>query len=245
MFDHVTIRASDREASLRFYETVLGAAGIDRVGRTGDAPEWGDFSIAGRSSDRPTRRLHVGFGVASREYVDAFWQAGVEAGYRDDGAPGERPQYTAGYYGGFLLDPDGNSAEAVHHPGVRTDGNVDHLWIRVADVRAAKRFYVAIAPHARIKLGTDTADRVSFPPDRPDSAGGTFSVVAGEPTERLHMAFRGSGDAAVDAFHAAATAAGHRDNGAPGLRTEYHAGYYGAFVLDPDGTNVEVVHHRR
>jgi len=57
------------------------------------------------------------------------------------------------------------------------------------------------------------------------------------------MAFPTTDDAAVHAFHEAATAAGHRDNGAPGERPEYHAGYYGAFVLDPDGHNVELVNH--
>jgi catechol 2,3-dioxygenase-like lactoylglutathione lyase family enzyme len=60
-----------------------------------------------------------------------------------------------------------------------------------------------------------------------------------------HVAFMVSDMAAVDAFHAAALAAGGRDNGPPGLRPEYHAGYYGAFVLDPDGNNVEAVHHTR
>ena len=59
------------------------------------------------------------------------------------------------------------------------------------------------------------------------------------------MAFPSDDDAAVDAFHAAAIAAGHRDNGAPGERPEYHPGYYGAYVLDPDGNNIEVVNHRR
>ena len=66
-----------------------------------------------------TRGLHVGFGAPSREHVDAFWQAGVEKGYPDDGR-GARPQYREDYYGGFLRDPDGNSAEAVHHDGSNT-----------------------------------------------------------------------------------------------------------------------------
>ena len=61
-----------------------------------------------------TRGLHVGFRAPSRAAVDAFWQAGIDAGYRDDGAPGPRTEYGPDYYGGFLLDPDGNSAEAVH-----------------------------------------------------------------------------------------------------------------------------------
>jgi hypothetical protein len=61
-----------------------------------------------------TRGLHVGFRAPSREAVDAFWQAGIDTGYRDVGAPGRRTVYGPDYYGGFLLDPDGNSAEAVH-----------------------------------------------------------------------------------------------------------------------------------
>ena len=72
-----------------------------------------------REDDKPpTRGLHIGFSAPSREHVDAFWQAGVDAGYRDDGAPGRGRSTGADYYGGFLLDPDGNSAEAVHHGDV-------------------------------------------------------------------------------------------------------------------------------
>jgi len=75
-----------------------------------------------------TRGLHVGFRARDRAQVDAFWQAGIDAGYRDDGAPGPRTHYGSTYYGGFLLDPDGNSVEAVH--GDRQDavpaGRVDH-----------------------------------------------------------------------------------------------------------------------
>jgi catechol 2,3-dioxygenase-like lactoylglutathione lyase family enzyme len=65
------------------------------------------------------------------------------------------------------------------------------------------------------------------------------------PTEHVHIAFTAREDAAVRAFHAAALAAGYEDNGAPGERLVYHPGYYGAFVLDPDGHNVEVVNHNR
>jgi len=66
-------------------------------------------------------------------------------------APGLRPEYTADYYGAFLQDPDGNSAEAVHHEGVRRSGNVDHVWMRVADLAASRSFYEAIAPEARFR----------------------------------------------------------------------------------------------
>jgi catechol 2,3-dioxygenase-like lactoylglutathione lyase family enzyme len=187
-----------------------------------------------------TRRLHVAFVAPSRAHADDFWRAGTTAGYRDDGAPGPRPQYGDDYYGAFLLDPDGNSAEAVHHETPRGDVNIDHLWIRVADVAASKRFYATIAPHAGLELGADTPERVQF-----RATSGSFSLVAGTPTEHVHVAFGASDDATVEAFHRAATEAGYRDNGAPGERPEYHAGYYGAYVLDPDGNNVEVVNHHR
>jgi catechol 2,3-dioxygenase-like lactoylglutathione lyase family enzyme len=241
VFDHVTIRVSDREASERFYETVLDTLGTERTHTGEQFAGWEDFSLAQASEEKPvTRRLHIGFLAPSRERVDEFWRAGTAAGYRDDGAPGPRPQYSEDYYGAFLLDPDGNSAEAVHHRSPRSGVVIDHLWIRVADVAAAKRFYETIAPHAGLRLGSDERDRAQFAGD-----GGSFSLVAGTPTENAHMAFPAGDNAAVDAFHAAATRAGYRDNGAPGERAVYHPGYYGAFVLDPDGNNVELVSHNR
>ena len=162
----------------------------------------------------------------------------------DDGAPGPRTQYGPTYYGGFLLDPDGNSVEAVH--GERSqavpDGRIDHLWIRVHDLQASRRFYATIAPYAGIALGDDEPARVQFV--GPDYS---FSLIDDERplTEHVHLAFPAGDDATVRAFHAAALAAGYEDHGAPGERAVYHPGYYGAFVLDPDGHNVEVVNHNR
>ena len=241
MFDHVTIRVSDRDASGRFYDTVLTPLGIDRTYRTPTFSEWRDFLLtAGDDAHPRTRGLHVGFAAPSREQVDDFWREGTAAGYTDDGQPGPRPQYRDDYYGAFLLDPDGNSVEAVHHGALRRGGIVDHLWIRVADVAAAKSFYETIAPHAGLRLGDDTPERVQF-----GGSSGSFSLVQGAPTENLHMAFPTDDDADVDGFHRAAIDAGYRDNGAPGERPRYHPGYYSAYVLDPDGNNVEVVNHHR
>jgi catechol 2,3-dioxygenase-like lactoylglutathione lyase family enzyme len=241
VFDHVTIGVSDRGASERFYETVLRTLGVEQTHSDGHFAEWDDFSLVAAGGERPvTRRLHVAFLAPSRAHVDEFWRVGTEAGYRDDGGPGPRPQYSEDYYGAFLLDPDGNSAEAVHHNSMREGGSIDHLWIRVADVAASKRFYETIAPHAGLRLRTDIAERAQF-----TGVSGSFSVVAGTPTEPFHMAFPADDNATVDAFHRAATGAGYRDNGAPGERAVYHRGYYGAFVLDPDGNNVEVVSHNR
>jgi catechol 2,3-dioxygenase-like lactoylglutathione lyase family enzyme len=242
VFDHVTIRVSDRAASERFYETVLQTLGIERTATGDDFAEWDDFSLAAADAESPvTRRLHVGFVAPSRAHVDAFWRAGTAAGYESDGEPGPRPEYTEDYYGSFLLDPDGNSVEAVHHGTLRQGGNVDHLWIRVSDVDASTRFYETVGPAAGFRVGSELAGRTLFA-----CVSGSFSVVAGgEPTEHVHLAFAAADDETVNRFHRDATAAGYRDNGAPGERAVYHEGYYAAFVLDPDGNNVEVVNHNR
>jgi catechol 2,3-dioxygenase-like lactoylglutathione lyase family enzyme len=241
VIDHITIRVSDRAGSEAFYDLVLHAIGIDQSGRDDAYTVWsGQFSLAQADDDHPvTRRLHIGFGAASQELVDAFWRAGTEAGYRDDGAPGSRPEYGPTYYGGFLLDPDGNSEEAVHHDTV-AGRVIDHLWIRVADLQASRAFYERVAPFGGFRLNRERPDRVQF-----TSLDDSFSVVqAGEPTEQLHVAFEAHDNDTVDAFHRELTAAGYADNGPPGER-DYHPGYYGAFVLDPDGNNVEVVNHNR
>ena len=241
MFDHVTIRVSDRAGSERFYKLVLSMLGIEQTYSGELGAEWDDFSLAPTEEGKPvTRRLHVGFVAPSRAEVDEFWRVGTEAGFRDDGAPGPRPEYGSDYYGSFLLDPDGNCAEAVHHGNLRTGGVIDHVWMRVADVAESKRFYEAVAPHAGFRLKRDLPERAQF-----TNGNGSFSLVLGIPSEHVHMAFPAATNAAVDEFHRALLAAGYRDNGAPGERPVYHAGYYGAFVLDPGANNIELVNHNR
>jgi catechol 2,3-dioxygenase-like lactoylglutathione lyase family enzyme len=116
VFDHVTIRASDRAASDRFYRAVLGALALEPTYAGEPLIEWDDFSIiAAEPPHGPTRALHIGFVARSRAAVDAFHRAATAAGYRSDGAPGERPRYHPGYYGAYVLDPDGTSVESVHH----------------------------------------------------------------------------------------------------------------------------------
>ncbi len=239
MFDHVTIRVSDRVASRRFYETVLGEP--SHLGQ--DFDEWKDFSLTQTDGGHPvTRNLHVAFAAPSRDEVDAFWQRGVDAGYRSDGQPGLRPQYDPNYYGAFLLDPDGNSVESC--TGFRTGGDppIDHLWIGVHDLGESLRFWEAVAPALGLSVGEPHEDHFHI------YSGDRSSALVADgrpPTEHVHLAFPVAADADVAEFHRAATAAGFRDNGAPGERPEYHPGYVGAFVLDPDGNNVEAVNHHR
>jgi catechol 2,3-dioxygenase-like lactoylglutathione lyase family enzyme len=239
VFAHVTVRVSDWPASERFYRTVLGAIGIESTHDRADIVAWDDYAIIPADGKHPpTRHLHVGFVAPSREDVDRFWRAGVSAGYEDAGAPGERTIYKPDYYGAFLFDPDGNSIEAVHHDDTRRGGYIDHLWIGVSDLGAAEAFYDTVSRHTGLRDGGRWEGGVQFV-----GAWATFSLVRDgrPPTEHLHIAFPAPDRTAVDQFHAAAMAAGYRDNGGPGERPRYGAGYYAAFVLDPDGTNVESV----
>jgi catechol 2,3-dioxygenase-like lactoylglutathione lyase family enzyme len=241
VFDHVGIGVEDRAESERFYDTVLASLGLERTHDGDDFVEWGDFALDQADDERPvTKRLHIAFTASSTEHVDEFWRAGTAAGFTSDGEPGLRPHYSKDYYGAFLLDPDGNSAEAVHHGDVGRRGQIDHVWIRVANVAASRRFYERIAPHAGFRLAGAQSDRALFV-----GAGGSLTLRQGRPSENIHLAFPAQDNATVDAFHRAATSAGCRDNGPPGERPVYHEGYYAAFVLDLDGHNVEVVNHNR
>jgi len=122
VIDHLDVHVSDYDASVRFYATVLEPLGI---------PSWQEDSEGERATcftrvnvvDRrpPTTSLHLCFVARSREQVDAFHRAGVEVGFRSNGAPGYRA-YGPGYYAAFLLDPDGNNVEALY----RDVGNPGH-----------------------------------------------------------------------------------------------------------------------
>jgi catechol 2,3-dioxygenase-like lactoylglutathione lyase family enzyme len=117
---------------------------------------------------------------------------------------------------------------------------IDHIGLQVSDYQTSKAFYLqALQP-----LGYDLVREI-------DDWGGFGSnnvpelwLIAGHPTQPIvHLALRARERKIVDAFHAAAIAAGGTDNGAPGIRI-YHPNYYAAFVLDPDGHNLEVVCHQ-
>jgi len=125
---------------------------------------------------------------------------------------------------------------------------IDHVNIPVADVARARGFYAAALAPLGYRLMTDDPDGAGFGVTEgwgcsPDPGGDFWVLAAAEPPQKLHFAFSAATREVVDAFHAAALAAGGRDNGAPGLRPQYHARYYAAFVFDPDGHNVEAVCH--
>ena|SRR6185312_1152013 len=122
---------------------------------------------------------------------------------------------------------------------------LDHVGIYVTDFAKAKRFYdLALASLGVTKIKEVSAaetggyDGAGYGSERP-----FFWIGATKAAAPTHVAFRAKDRTAVDAFYKAALAGGGRDNGAPGLRPHYHPNYYGAFVLDPDGHNIEAVCH--
>jgi catechol 2,3-dioxygenase-like lactoylglutathione lyase family enzyme len=199
VLDHVDIRVADRDASERFYDTVLRALGKERLDESAEHVDWGEFTIVADGGP-VAKHLRIAFSAPSHELEED------------------------------LRDPDGNRVEVVY---TGKPGAIAHVSLHTRDVAAIRRFYVT----AGYELAVDEPDHVQI---------GPVSYVAGEPvTEHVHLAFAADRDEAVDAFHRAATGAGYTDNGAPGERPHYHPGYYGAFVIDPDGHNIEAVNHNR
>ena len=116
---------------------------------------------------------------------------------------------------------------------------LDHIGLVVKDLAASKRFYVAAFDALGIPLGGEAPEDFWFDGLFVSSQGS--KEAQGRLTGRIHLAFQARDRAMVDRFYRAALAAGGRDNGAPGERP-YHPGYYAAFVLDPDGNNIEAVY---
>lgn len=117
---------------------------------------------------------------------------------------------------------------------------IDHIQLVVRDLAASRRFYGAVLEAIGIPLAGE-GDGFFWADELFVSTAGS-AAAQGRLTGYHHLAFQARDRDTVDAFHAAAIAAGGTDNGAPGER-DYHPGYYGAFVLDPDGNNIEVVYH--
>ena len=115
VFDHIRIDVADRDASVTFYKTVLEPLGIPPLWENERGAQFANLVV--KPGNVPNAPVHIAFVADSREQVDAFHHAGIEAGYRDNGPPGVREQYSSDeggrYYAAYLLDPDGNNIEAV------------------------------------------------------------------------------------------------------------------------------------
>jgi catechol 2,3-dioxygenase-like lactoylglutathione lyase family enzyme len=121
IIDHLKIGVSDLEASRRFYTQALEPLGFEELGPWSDArreisfgtKDADDFAISEKYE--PGGQVHIAFAADTREQVDRFHAAALAAGGTDNGGPGPRPEYSEGYYGAFVLDPDGHNVEAVCH----------------------------------------------------------------------------------------------------------------------------------
>lgn len=128
LIDHIQLVVRDLPASRRFYEAVLRALDVP-IGGVGEDYFWADELFVSSADSQAalgqlTGRHHLAFQAKDRAMVDAFHKAGLAGGGKDNGAPGER-SYHPGYYAAFLLDPDGNNIEAVHHgPATRSAASV-------------------------------------------------------------------------------------------------------------------------
>ena len=154
-------------------------------------------------------------------------------------------------FGRFALcRDDQGSSFGLHQPpaaegkGAREPAaskpTIDHVTLRVRYLPASRRFYEAALAPLSLGLEFEHEGLLAFG----SGESGRLIIYASErPVAGFHVAFSAPSREAVDRFHAAALEEGGRDNGAPGLRPEYHEGYYGAYVFDPDGNNVEAVHH--
>jgi catechol 2,3-dioxygenase-like lactoylglutathione lyase family enzyme len=137
-----------------------------------------------------------------------------------------------GRLGGAAADPEGGKDEDMEFHRGRL---IDHLQLRCADLAASRRFYAAVLKVFGREL-TELAPWLLYSDEL------CLSPAGSDPVSRIHLAFQTASPEEVDRFHAAAIEAGGRDNGKPGERP-YHPGYYAAYVLDPDGNNIEAVYH--
>ena len=126
VIDHIGVGVRDYDESIAFYTATLAPLGLELVAETGTDNRAAGFGYKGRDDfwiheGRPVGRSHIAFEAQSHGQVDAFHAAALEAGGRDNGAPGVRSEYSPSYYAAYILDPNGNNIEAVFHGEAPTD----------------------------------------------------------------------------------------------------------------------------
>jgi catechol 2,3-dioxygenase-like lactoylglutathione lyase family enzyme len=130
VIDHIGVGVRDFDESIDFYTRALAPLGFEQVAYIDADNRAAAFGVRGRDDfwiheGRPVGRMHVGFDAESPAAVDAFHAAALEAGARDNGAPGLRTEYSDTYYAAYVLDPNGNNIEAVFHGDAPTHKGVE------------------------------------------------------------------------------------------------------------------------
>ncbi|MGK2956678.1 MAG: hypothetical protein ACSLFI_13550 [Solirubrobacterales bacterium] len=152
MFERVTVYVREVDECLPGYGAIIGSE-----------DPWPDFELVRAGAEHaPTQGLHIAFSAPDRATIAERWQAAILAGFTDDGEPGPRSVYSPGYHGGFVLDPAGNSLESVNHEAGRQTGRIDHVWIRVPDIEAARPRFAALAEGHGVSVTKDQPGWLMF-----------------------------------------------------------------------------------
>lgn len=265
MFSHLTVGYTDRAASEAFYAAIMPCLDLTQQGVSehyiayGPAPETPPWLFAlNPFDDNPATSgngFHIAFAAESREAVDRFHEQAMAAGGSDEGAPGLRPRYSADYYGAYVRDPAGNKLQAVCYLDGRTASAIgriiSHITLGADDLVSALGFYEPVFSeigYERLRDEETPGEDLAF-----GTAGKQLPVTFVQRPFDGRSAIRGNGQHAafvaetrdaVDRFHAAALRQGGIDGGAPGLRPDYHASYYAAYVFDPTGNKLQAVCHK-
>ena len=260
MFSHVTLGTNDVVRAKAFYDAALAPLGM-----SAEAQDYEDAVAYGVSSGSRFRLwilppydglpatwsngAHLALVAPDAAAVDAFHAAAMATGGIDEGPPGPRPHYAPDYYAAYVRDPDGNKLQAVHYGDGRTaasaDEMVSHVTLGSNDLTRSGAFYDALlAPLGYTRVEDDEGSVAYGAADTQIPWFFTHLPFDGRPAtwgNGTHVAFMAPSRAAVDAFHAAGLDNGAQDEGPPGLRPQYTASYYGAYLRDPDGNKLQAV----
>jgi len=265
MFSHITVGSSNMERSMAFYDAVMPAIGHGRLPLRND--NFVGYGLGGErvlpwlsfckpydgKSATCGNGFHIAWVAPNEASVNAFHAAAMANGGTDEGAPGDRPLYRSDYYAAYVRDPDGNKLQAVHYQDGRVMGAggkvLSHVTLPFVDIKLGLAFYepvFATIGVTRRELEESPGEDYAF------SKGSVQLPVAyvqrpfdgklPAPGNGQHTAFMAESRAQVDAFYETAMRLGGTDEGKPGLRPEYTADYYGAYVRDPSGTKIQAVH---
>ena len=263
MFSHFTLGTNDLDRALSFYNGVMSALGQSLLYEDIDAgylmyapPDrrYPHLFICRPVDGLPatwSNGYHIAYNAPDKATVDRFFEAALERGGYDEGAPGFRPQYEADYYGAYVRDPDGNKLQAVCYTEGRTAGTagdiVSHVTIGLADLERERAFYGAVLGELGILELAEECDEESV---GYGLAGFQLPIVYVQPTfdgrpatwgNGTHTAFTAANREAVDRVYSTALANGGTCDGPPGLRPSYSPNYYGAYVRDPVGNKLQAV----
>lgn len=262
MFSHFTLGSNDMLRTAGFYDAVMPALGQKLLRKEENAyrmygPPNGDFPhlfMVRPFDNLPatwSNGFHIAFNAPTEQIVDDFYYMAMSTGGINEGPPGLREHYAADYYGAYVRDPDGNKLQAVCYTNGRTSGEtgrwISHITLGHGNLARETRFYDAVFA----ALGIVAVESESgFESVGYGLEGCALPITYVQPSfdgrmatwgNGTHTAFKAATREAVNLFHQAALTNGGICDGPPGLRPQYSANYYAAYVRDPVGNKLQAV----